>query len=129
MLVGGTALYVQAVVDDLEIPGQYPGVRAALEADAGTRALHARLTELDPLAAGRMEPTNRRRILRALEVTIGSGESKTVTLKLEPILATVNLTSEQAGAEVRVDRIDGPAMCVLPCTSSRAATSGPSHLW
>ena len=73
LLVGGTALYVQAVVDDLDIPGQYPDVRATLEADADTRALHAQLAELDPLAASRMEPTNRRRIVRALEVTIGSG--------------------------------------------------------
>ena len=73
LLVGGTALYVQAVVDDLDIPGQYPEVRADLEADPDTRALHAQLAELDPLAAGRMEPTNRRRIVRALEVTLGSG--------------------------------------------------------
>jgi tRNA dimethylallyltransferase len=73
LLVGGTALYVQAVVDDLDIPGQYPEVRAGLEADGDTRALHARLVELDPLAASRMEPTNRRRIVRALEVTMGSG--------------------------------------------------------
>jgi tRNA dimethylallyltransferase len=73
LLVGGTALYVQAVVDDLDIPGQYPEVRTVLEADGNTRALHARLVELDPLAASRMEPTNRRRIVRALEVTMGSG--------------------------------------------------------
>ena len=73
LLVGGTALYVQAIVDDLDIPGQYPEVRAVLESDADTVALHARLAELDPVAAGRMEPTNRRRIVRALEVTMGSG--------------------------------------------------------
>jgi len=73
LLVGGTALYVQAVVDDLDIPGQYPDVRAALETDGDTRALHDQLVDLDPLAASRMEPTNRRRILRALEVTMGSG--------------------------------------------------------
>jgi len=73
LLVGGTALYVQAIVDDLEIPGQYPEVRAVLDADGNTSALHDQLTELDPLAASRMEPTNRRRIVRALEVTMGSG--------------------------------------------------------
>src|SRR3546814_11273335 len=70
---GGTGLYIQAVVDDLEIPGQYPEVRAELEAAPDTVALHGRLAELDPLAASRMEPTNRRRVLRALEVTVGSG--------------------------------------------------------
>ena len=73
LLVGGTALYVQAVVDDLDIPGQYDEVRGILESDPDTRALHAQLVALDPLAAGRMQPTNRRRIIRALEVTMGSG--------------------------------------------------------
>ena len=74
VLVGGTGLYVRAVIDDLKIPGRYPEVRAELEADSDTAALHRRLAVLDPVAAGRMEPTNRRRIVRALEVTIGSGE-------------------------------------------------------
>ena len=60
-------------LDDLDIPGQHPEVRAALEAEPDTTALHARLRALDPVAAGRMEPTNRRRIVRALEVTLGSG--------------------------------------------------------
>ena len=73
LLVGGTALYVQAVVDGLDIPGRFPEARTALEADADTVGLHRRLRELDPVAAGRMEPTNRRRVVRALEVTLGSG--------------------------------------------------------
>jgi tRNA dimethylallyltransferase len=73
LLVGGTGLYLQAVVDDLEIPGQYPAVRAELEAEEDTAALLARLRALDPLAATRSEPGNRRRLLRAREVTVGSG--------------------------------------------------------
>ena len=73
LLVGGTALYVQAIVDDLDIPGQYPAVRAELEADPDTAGLYARLVELDATAAARMEPGNRRRVVRALEVTLGSG--------------------------------------------------------
>ncbi|MXW99548.1 MAG: tRNA (adenosine(37)-N6)-dimethylallyltransferase MiaA [Acidimicrobiaceae bacterium] len=73
VLVGGTGLYVRAVIDELRIPGRYPEVRAELEAEPDTAALHRRLVELDPLAAGRMEPSNRRRIVRALEVTAGSG--------------------------------------------------------
>ncbi len=73
LLVGGTALYLRAVVDDLTLPGRYPDVRAELDADPDTEGLHARLASLDPVAAGRMEPTNRRRIVRALEVTLGSG--------------------------------------------------------
>ena len=73
VLVGGTGLYVRAVIDELRIPGRYPEVRAELEAEPDTAALHRRLVELDPVAAGRMEPSNRRRIVRALEVTVGSG--------------------------------------------------------
>jgi tRNA dimethylallyltransferase len=73
VLVGGTGLYLQAVVDGFEIPGRYPEVLAALTADPDTVGLHARLAEVDPKAAARMEPTNRRRVLRALEVTLGSG--------------------------------------------------------
>jgi tRNA dimethylallyltransferase len=73
VLVGGTGLYLQAVIDGFEIPGQFPEVAAELEAEDDTVALHARLVELDPLAASRMEPTNRRRVVRALEVTLGSG--------------------------------------------------------
>ena len=73
LLVGGTGLYLQSVVDDLQVPGRFPDVRAALEADPDTLGLHCRLAAVDPVAAGRMEPTNRRRVVRALEVTIGSG--------------------------------------------------------
>jgi tRNA dimethylallyltransferase len=73
VLVGGTGLYLRAVVDDLNVPGRFPAARADLEADPDTPALHRRLTELDPVAASRMEPTNRRRVVRALEVTLGSG--------------------------------------------------------
>jgi tRNA dimethylallyltransferase len=78
LLVGGTGLYLRAIVDDLAFPGRFPDVVAELERelDQGTATvpdLHARLAALDPRAASRMEPTNRRRVIRALEVTIGSG--------------------------------------------------------
>ena len=73
ILVGGTGLYVRAIVDRLTIPGQWPVVKHELEAEPDTAILHARLHELDPTAAARMEPGNRRRIVRALEVTMGSG--------------------------------------------------------
>jgi tRNA dimethylallyltransferase len=72
LLVGGTGLYLRAVVDGLAIPGQYPEARRAFEG-AATTQLHTRLAQLDPVAAARMEPSNRRRIVRALEVTVGSG--------------------------------------------------------
>jgi tRNA dimethylallyltransferase len=73
LLVGGTGLYVRAVIDDLTIPGRYPDVVADLAREIDTEALHRRLAELDPVAARRIEPHNRRRVLRALEVTLGSG--------------------------------------------------------
>ena len=77
LLVGGTGLYLRAVVDDLELPGRWPEVAAELERAAdgpgGVPALHTRLASLDPLAASRMTPTNRRRVVRALEVALGSG--------------------------------------------------------
>ncbi len=72
ILSGGTGLYVRAVIDDLDIPGQYPQVRAELDAEKDTATLHQRLAALDPVAANRMESSNRRRVLRALEVTVGS---------------------------------------------------------
>jgi tRNA dimethylallyltransferase len=78
LLVGGTGLYHRAVVDELDLPGRYPDVRAALEEEAATATglarLYERLSKCDPLAASRMEPTNARRIVRALEVAIGSGK-------------------------------------------------------
>lgn len=73
LLVGGTALYLRAIIDGLTLPGQFPEVRAELDAEPDTARMHRRLAELDPVAADRMEPSNRRRIVRALEVTMGSG--------------------------------------------------------
>ena len=77
LLVGGTGLYVRAVVDGLELPGQWPEVRAELEAAAAAIddvvPLWERLRTLDPVAAAKMEPTNARRVVRALEVCVGSG--------------------------------------------------------
>ncbi len=73
LLVGGTALYFHAAVDGLQVPPTFPAVRARLDADLDTTGLHRRLLTLDPQAASRMEPTNRRRVVRALEVTLGSG--------------------------------------------------------
>jgi tRNA dimethylallyltransferase len=77
LLVGGTGLYHRAVVDDFEIPGQFLGIRAELQAqaDEDLPGLYARLQLLDPLAASRMEESNLRRIVRALEVIEGTGRA------------------------------------------------------
>ena len=73
LVVGGTGLYVTAIVDGLTMPGEWPEIRSELESDPDTAALFARLSALDPAATAKMEPNNRRRIIRALEVCLGSG--------------------------------------------------------
>ncbi len=73
LLVGGTGLYHRVVIDEFDLPGEWPEVRAELEREPDTSALHARLAVLDPPAAAKIEPANRRRIVRGLEVTLGSG--------------------------------------------------------
>lgn len=75
-LVGGSGLYFRAVVDDLEFPGTDVGTREELQrqADAlGAPGLHRRLAMADPVAAGRIEPGNARRTVRALEVAAVTG--------------------------------------------------------
>ena len=77
LLVGGSGLYFRALVDDLRFPPTDAGARAELEREAavvGARSLHRRLEEMDPVAAGRIEPDNVRRTIRALEVTTLTGE-------------------------------------------------------
>jgi len=73
LLVGGTGLYHRVVIDDFDLPGQWTEIRTELEADVDTASLFERLRTLDPAAAAKIESTNRRRIIRALEVTLGSG--------------------------------------------------------
>lgn len=71
LLVGGSALYVHAIVDDFEFPGTDPAVRARLEAELdalGAEQLYRRLVERAPEAAADILPGNARRIVRALEV-------------------------------------------------------------
>jgi len=83
VLVGGSGLYVRAVLDHLEFPGTDPTVRARLEAELaadGPAVLHARLGVLDPDAAQAILPTNGRRIVRALEVVEITGRPFTATL-------------------------------------------------
>lgn len=76
VLVGGTGLYVDAVVNGFTMPGRFPDVRAELDNDLandGVASLYARLVQLDPVGASKMQPNNDRRIVRALEVCLGSG--------------------------------------------------------
>jgi len=83
VVVGGSGLYVRALLDDLEFPGTDPDVRARLEAEldaVGSGALHQRLAAVDPAAAMAILPTNGRRIVRALEVVEITGRPFTASL-------------------------------------------------
>ncbi|HKN80742.1 MAG TPA: tRNA (adenosine(37)-N6)-dimethylallyltransferase MiaA [Actinomycetota bacterium] len=77
LLVGGSALYERAIVDELGFPGTDPDTRKGLEAEAavvGASGLHERLTVSDPTAASKIEPSNVRRTVRALEVAELTGQ-------------------------------------------------------
>ena len=83
VLVGGSALYVRAVLDRLEFPGTDPEIRQRWTdelAARGASALHAELAARDPAAAAQILPTNDRRIVRALEVIELTGEPFTATM-------------------------------------------------
>ena len=83
VVVGGSGLYVRALLDELEVPGTDPEIRAKLEAElaeAGAAALHARLSRLDPIAATAILPSNGRRVVRALEVIELTGRPFSATM-------------------------------------------------
>jgi tRNA dimethylallyltransferase len=83
VLVGGSGLYIRAVLEEFTFPGTDPAVRARLSAeltDLGVHVLHERLRDLDPVAAGKILPSNGRRIVRALEVIEMTGQPFTASL-------------------------------------------------
>jgi tRNA dimethylallyltransferase len=83
LLVGGSGLYLRAVLEEFEFPGTDPAIRERLEAElagSGTVPLFERLRELDPVAAGKILPSNGRRIVRALEVIELTGAPFTAAL-------------------------------------------------
>ena len=86
VIVGGTGLYIKAILDDLNFPDTDPEVRAKLEAEAeefGSASLFTRLEELDPAAALAIDRANTRRIIRALEVIEITGQPFTANLPRE----------------------------------------------
>ena len=86
VIVGGTGLYIKAVLDDLNFPDTNPEVRARLESEAeafGSDSLFTRLQELDPAAALAIDRANTRRIIRALEVIEITGRPFTANLPRE----------------------------------------------
>lgn len=76
LLAGGSGLYFRAIVDDLEFPGTDPAARRRLEAEAtsiGAARMYERLAALDPVGAAKIQPSNVRRTVRALEVAAVTG--------------------------------------------------------
>lgn len=108
VVVGGSGLYVRALLDDMRFPGTDPGVRAALEARAeaeGTRALHDELARRDPRAAASIGPSNTRRIVRALEVIALTGEPFTANLPRQVYVrpaVQIGLDCDRAVLDARV---------------------------
>jgi tRNA dimethylallyltransferase len=113
VLVGGSGLYVRAVLDDLAFPGTDPAARARLEAELAERGpapLHARLAERDPEAAARIDPGNGRRLVRALEV-VGLTGSWSASLPsytaAHPAYDAVQLGVDVDGLDERIEtRVD-----------------------
>lgn len=109
VVVGGSGLYVRALLDDMRFPGTDPAVRAALEERAereGTRVLHDELARVDPAAAASIGPANTRRIVRALEVVELTGEPFTANLPrqeyVRPTLQ-IGLDCDRAVLDARVE--------------------------
>ena len=95
IIAGGSGLYVRALTDGLDFPGTDPAVRTRLTERAeheGTPALYAELARLDPVAAERIEASNTRRIVRALEVIEITGRPFSATLpRYEDVAPTVHI--------------------------------------
>ncbi|MCP2243073.1 tRNA (adenosine(37)-N6)-dimethylallyltransferase MiaA [Lentzea aerocolonigenes] len=106
ILVGGSGLYVQAVLDDLKFPGTDDAVRERFEAElasVGPEALHRRLQELDPAAAIAILPSNGRRIVRALEVIELTGQPFSANL---PKPGPARYGTVQIGVDREVSELD-----------------------
>ncbi|WP_232344087.1 tRNA (adenosine(37)-N6)-dimethylallyltransferase MiaA [Actinoplanes awajinensis] len=104
LLVGGSGLYLRAVLEEFEFPGTDPVIRARLEAElaeTGPAPLFARLRERDPVAAEKILPSNGRRIVRALEVIELTGLPFTAALPdPKPYYDAVQIGVERDVAEL-----------------------------
>lgn len=110
MLVGGSGLYIKAVIDDLSFPGTDRLIRVRLENDLevhGIFALHERLRDRDPVAAERILPTNGRRIVRALEVIEITGAPFTATLPVDDEANVEHYRAVQVALDRKPDALNG----------------------
>jgi len=115
IIVGGTGLYIKAIVDDLNFPDTDPVIRSRLELEVieqGAAALFARLEKLDPAAALAIDRANTRRIVRALEVIEITGQPFTANLPREassryPDAIHFGLSQDRESLDIRVsNRVD-----------------------
>ncbi|MDG4767062.1 tRNA (adenosine(37)-N6)-dimethylallyltransferase MiaA [Solwaraspora sp. WMMD406] len=105
LLVGGSGLYVRAVLEKFDFPGTEPALRERLEAELaelGPAVLHARLAAADPEAASAILPGNGRRIVRALEVIELTGRPFTAALP-DPV---PHYDAVQLGVDLATDQLD-----------------------
>jgi len=114
-LVGGTGLYTKAVMEGWNIPRVRPNeaLRTELYQEAevkGGEALHARLHQVDPVAAEKIDPRNVRRVIRALEVYLETGRPISELQRRRPPpyrVLRIGLTMERAALYWRIDqRVD-----------------------
>jgi len=115
ILVGGSMLYIAAILNDFAFPARDEALRAELEAELeaiGSVTLHKRLAELDPLAASRVDPFNGRRVVRAIEIVTLTGEPFAAALPEEP-------TPWQPSIQIG---LRAPREALVPRLRTRAAT-------
>ena len=132
IVVGGSALYIRAIVDDFQFPGTDPVLRARLQADLaalGPNRLHQRLAGLDPVAAGQILPENGRRIVRALEVVTLTGRPFAASLPAHryalPEVTQIGLDIDRAALDARIaDRVNGMWRAGLVAEVRRLAAAG-----
>ena len=103
ILVGGSMLYIAAALNTFEFPERDAELRQELDVELealGSHAMHRRIAELDPIAASRIDPLNGRRVVRALEILLITGEPFSAALPDEneswqPVLE-IGLNSDRA---------------------------------
>lgn len=113
IVVGGSALYLRAILDEFAFPGTDPAVRAELEtelSEQGSLAMYERLALLAPEAAAEMQPMNGRRIVRALEVITLTGSYRATLPEHRyalPGVVQVGLAIDRPTMDARIDaRVD-----------------------
>lgn len=104
VVVGGSGLFIQALLEDLQFPGSDPEIRERLTREAeeiGPEAIYQRLVEVDPEAAKNILPGNTRRVIRALEVIELTGQAPVTTLQqLTEIVPSVRIGLRRDRAEL-----------------------------